>query len=47
MKDSLVYKYSCVQCASCYVASTIGNLDTRIAEHTGRSYRTGKLIAHP
>ena len=46
MRSSLVYKYSCAQCASEYIGSTIRTLGTRAAEHAGRSFRTGSLIAH-
>ena len=45
MLSSVVYKYSCAQCASgTYVGSTTRALHMRIAEHRGRSFRTGKLI---
>jgi hypothetical protein len=47
MRSSLVYRYSCAQCASAYVGMTARNFYTRLAEHKGRSYRTGNLLAHP
>ena len=48
MLSSVVYKYSCAQCASgTYVGSTTRALHMRIAEHRGRSFRTGKLVQSP
>ena len=48
MLSSVVYKYSCARCASgTYVGSTTRALHMRIAEHRGRSFRTGKLIQSP
>jgi hypothetical protein len=47
MRSSLVYRYSCAQCASAYVGMTSRNFYTRLAEHKGRSFRTGTLLAHP
>ena len=47
MRSSLVYQYSCAQCASAYVGMTSRNFYTRLAEHRGRSYRTGNILAHP
>ena len=41
MRSSLVCKFSCARCASEYVGSTIRTLHTRVAEHAGRSFRTG------
>ena len=32
MKASMDYKYSCGQCASCYVGSTIHDLNSRVAK---------------
>ena len=45
--SSLVYKFSCACCASEYVGSTIRTLHTRVAEHAGRSFRTGSLLTVP
>ena len=46
--SSVVYKYSCARCASgTYVGSTIRATHMRIAEHRGRSYRTGELLQNP
>ena len=48
LRPSIVYLYSCARCASgTYVGSTIRAIHMRIAEHRGRSYRTGKLVANP
>ena len=47
MRSSRVYKFSCVRCASEYVGSTIRTLHTRVAEHTGRSFRTGSILTVP
>ena len=48
MLSSIVYKYSCAQCASgTYVGSTTRAVHMRIAEHRGRSFRTGKLLSQP
>ena len=47
MQSSLVYKYCCARCASCYVGSTVRNLYMRVAEHAGKSYRTGVRLSHP
>ena len=41
MRSSLVYEFSCAHCASKYVGSTIRALCFRVAEHAGRSSRTG------
>ena len=46
--SSVVYKYSCAQCAfGTYVGSTTRATHMRIAEHRGRSYRTGEPLKHP
>jgi hypothetical protein len=47
MQSSLVYKYCCARCASCYVGSTVRNLYMRVAEHAGKSYRTGVRLSRP
>ena len=44
---SLVYKFSCARCASEYVGSTTRTLHTRVAEHAGRSLRTGSILSVP
>ena len=47
MCASLVYKFSCARCASEYVGSTTRTLHTRVAEHAGRSFRTGSILSVP
>jgi len=47
LRNSVVYNYSCARCACSYVGSTTRTLGVRIAEHSGRSYRTGAMLAHP
>jgi hypothetical protein len=47
LRSSVVYKFSCALCASEYVGSTSRTLKTRVAEHAGRSCRTGALLTHP
>ena len=47
LQSSLVYKFSCTQCVSEYVGSTMRTLHTRVAEHTGRSFRAGVLLTSP
>ena len=48
LQSSVVYQYSCPQnCGSAYVGSTVRTLQTRIMEHKGLSYRTGRPLAHP
>ena len=47
IRSSVVYKFSCAQCASEYVGSTARTLRTRVAEHAGRSFRTGNRLAKP
>ena len=48
LKSSVIYLFSCAQCASgTYVGSTTRAIHMRIAEHRGRSFRTGKLLATP
>ena len=47
MRSSLLHKFSCARCASEYVGSTIRPLHTRVAEHAGRSFRTGSHLTVP
>ena len=47
MRSSLVYKFSYAQCASTYIGSTGRMLRTRVAEHAGKSYRTGVRFGRP
>ena len=41
---SLVYKFSCRQCVTEYVGSTVCTLHTWVAEHAGMSFRTGAIL---
>ena len=47
MCASLVYKFSCARCVSEYVGFTTRTLHTRVAEHAGRSFRTGSNLSVP
>jgi hypothetical protein len=47
MRSSLIYNFSCAHCASQYVGSTHRALFVRVAEHAGRSYRTGRILGSP
>ena len=47
MQANLVYKFSCERCSHGYVGSTRRNLYMRVAEHAGRSFRTGVLLTSP
>ena len=47
VQSSLVYEYSCAQCASRYVGSTHRNLYMRVAEHSGVSFRTQVPLTSP
>ena len=45
---SLIYKFSCVRCASEYIGSSTRVLCVRVAEHAGRSPRTNNhLLTSP
>ena len=44
LKSSLLYKFSCAQCASEYVGMTARTLGTRVDEHVVVSYRTGARL---
>ena len=44
MSSSVVYKFACAQCSATYVGETSRHLYSRIAEHQGRSPRTGQLL---
>ena len=39
--------WSYAQCVSEYIGSTMHMLHTRVAEHAGRSFRTGALLSSP
>lgn len=47
MRSSLVYLYSCAQCASEYVGMTTRTLGARVAEHRGRGYTTDNVLSTP
>ena len=47
MRSYLDYELSCAHCASKYDGSTISALCSRVAEHAGRSSRTGNILLHP
>lgn len=47
MRSSLVYSFCCAHCASIYVGSTVRILHSRVAEHRGRSSRTGARLTDP
>ena len=44
LKSSLLYKFSCAQCASEYVSMTAHTLGTSVDEYVGVSYRTGARL---
>lgn len=47
MLSSVVYKFCCEHCSSGYVGMTSHNLYKRVAEHAGRSFRTGSNLSVP
>ena len=48
LRSSIIYKYSCARCASgTYVGLTTRALHMRIAEHQGRSFRSGNAPQNP
>ena len=48
LQSSIIYKFCCAHCASgTYIGSTIRASYMRIAEHRGRSFRTGELLRNP
>ena len=46
-RSGLVYKYSCASCQASYVGSTYQRLFTRVAQHQGKSHRTGQMLSNP
>ena len=44
---NVVYQYTCSLCKQRYVGETKRNLTLRIAEHKGKSARTGALLSNP
>ena len=47
MQSYLVYQFSCVNCTSGYVGCSRRTLATRVAEHAGKSSRTGRALTTP
>ena len=45
LRSSIIYKYDCEDCESSYIGSTKRQFSVRMAEHRGRSVRTGKPIS--
>ena len=43
--SGVIYTYQCALCNECYTGSTTRQLQCRIAEHMGRSVRTGKPLS--
>ena len=47
MRASVVYKFCCVQCTSEYIGSTKCALFCRVVQHSGRSFRTNRVLSSP
>ena len=47
LQSSVVYKFKCSRCNSTYIGQTKRHLTARIAEHRGRSFRTGFPLSKP
>ena len=47
LQSSVVYEYKCSRCNATYIGQTKRQLTVRIAEHQGKSYRTGLPISKP
>jgi hypothetical protein len=45
LASSVIYKYSCGQCASTYIGETVKQLKVRICQHRGISFRTSQRLA--
>ena len=45
--SGVVYNYSCASCQASYVGSTYQRLFTRVAQHQGKSHRTGQMLSTP
>ena len=45
LASSVIYKYSCSQCPATYIGETKKQLEVRICQHKGKSFRTGKPIS--
>ena len=46
-QSGVVYKYCCASCQASYVGSTYQRLCTRVAQHQGKSHRTGQMLSCP
>ena len=44
LSTSFIYKFSCSECHSEYVGSSIRHFKARVSEHLGISYRTGRRL---
>ena len=47
LRSSVVYRFQCDSCRASYIGKCERHLKTRIAEHQGRSVRTGNYITKP
>ena len=47
MRSSIIYLFTCRECNSQYVGSTIRHLKSRVAEHMGLSPRSKLPLSHP
>ena len=45
--SGVIYKYSCAACQASYVGSAYQRLFSRVAQHQGKSHRTGQMLASP
>ena len=45
--SNVIYKFTCEDCSSSYVGSTIRNLQIRVSEHMGVSFLTGEALGVP
>ena len=45
--SGVIYEFSCASCQASYVGSTYQRLFTRVAQHQGRSHRTGQMLSNP
>ena len=45
LRSGVIYSYQCALCNECYTGSTTRQLQCRIAEHMGRSVRTGRHLS--
>ena len=45
--SNVIYKYTCEECSSSYIGSTIRSLHERSHEHIGRSFLTGAALSKP